>query len=911
VDGGTLRIIGASGNETTVTNQGSGTYAMIVSGGTFQAERYAYRNLNANGLTLVGTPLISSLSYGDFELAVDGGTLFSLSSTTLNANASFVITGNRFATTTAIGGFNVTLTGETSNAWTFVSHTGNLSGEAFDVDGLTDCGSVRWSNSACLITQQTHYRWRSDDGGLGVPDSEWFDTDWDARKFIRINNSDATTYTDAAVQLLVEYEVDMQADFDDLRFTASDGLTLIPHWIGSSTDSGAAEIWVQVPSLAAEATTNIYMYYNNPTATPVSSSTAVFIAADDFESGSLSAYSGQTSLFSISTTFNNDGIYGLSNAGNENGRANQGGIFRFDQTVSQGETFRYKQYVDTSAGSSDEACTLFGVQATSTTNQNYAVCIEQFGTDRISLARNVVDNDVSGTVLATSTVTYSTGWYEVEVDWGTDDSLFVSLYDSAGSLVTTVSATDSTYTSGGFGFTFWFHNGGWDSVSSRPTIATKPTATFGVEQSRGGASWKVAQNTTATFDVGDTARLRFAIENSGLAINNQQLRLDYAPLGAAPACEAVNPNNYAPVPVQSSCGTSPVCMAGSTNVVNGESTVDLLVGTEGTFTPGQARKDPTNKTTNINIGQNEYTEVEYVLTPTENIVDENLCFRVTNDGVAFDTYLRVARLNLTFDPVVTNVTLNNGELISLLPGTTTAIYATSTVSDGNGFADLAFATSTIYRSGVAGGAACVPDNNNCYVVTTADTCQFANCSGTTCTLECYADIYFHAEPTDAGAYEGQEWFAFIEVEDMAGGYDFGSSLGVNLSTLRAIDVQGGIDYGALEVNTNTGSDNASTTIFNFGNVAVSIEIQGTDLSDGNTSFIPAEQQKFATSTFTYSACGATCNLLSSTTPIEIDVNLSKPTADDPPVTDNVFWGIAVPIGVNSAPHQGYNVFTPI
>jgi len=911
VDGGTLRIIGTSGNETTITNQGAGTYAMAVSAGTFQAERYAYRNLNANGLTLSGTPLISSISYGDFELAVDGGTLISLSSTTLNANASLISTGNRFATTTAITGFNVSLTGETSNAWTFVSHTGNLSGEAYDVDGLTACGSVRWNNSACLLTQQTQYRWRNDDGGLGVPDNEWFDTDWDARKFIRVANADGTTYIDAAVQLQVTYDADMQLDFDDLRFTASDGLTLIPHWIGSSTDGVAAEVWVKVPTLQAEATTNIFMYYSNPTAISVSSSTDVFIAADDFEDGSISEYSGQTGLFGVSATFNNDGTYGLGNAGNESGRANLGGIFRFDQTVSQGQTLRYKQYVDTTAGSNDEACTLFGVQSPGTTNQNYAVCIEQFGTDRISLARNVIDNDVSGTILASSTVSFSTGWYEVEVDWGTDDSFFISLYDGSENLVTTMSATDSTYISGGIGFTFWFHHGGWDSISSRPTITTKPTAIFGVEQSRGGATWKAAQNTLAIYDVSDVARLRFAIENSGLAISNQQLRLEYAPLGGAPSCEAVNFGNYNPVPIQSSCGTSPVCMQDSTNVTNGAATVDLLTGTEGMFTPGQVREDSSNITTAINIDQNEYTEVEYVIAPTSNIIDENLCFRVTNNGAGFDTYLRVARLSLTFDPVITDTTLNGGQLISLIPGTTTAVYATSTITDGNGFSDLVFATSTIYRSGVAGGASCVPDNNNCYVSTTANSCQFTNCVGTTCTLECRADIYFHADPTDAGLYEGQEWFAFVEVEDASGGYDFDSSIGVDVSTLRAIDVQGMIDYGALPVNADTGSYNASTTVLNLGNVQVSIEIQGTDLTDGNDSFIPAQQQKFATSTFTYSACGASCNLLSSTTPTAMDMNLGKPTVDNPPVTDDVYWGIAVPIGVNSVPHQGMNIFTPI
>ena len=89
-----------------------------------------------------------------------------------------------------------------------------------------------------------------------------------------------------------------------------------------------------------------------------------------------------------------------------------------------------------------------------------------------------------------------------------------------------------------------------------------------------------------------------------------------------------------------------------------------------------------------------------------------------------------------------------------------------------------------------------------------------------------------------------------------------------------------------------------------------MEITGTDLSDGFDSVIPANQQKFATSSFTYSGCGS-CEMLSSSSPVQIDIDLDKPAADTPPVTDDVYWGIAVPFGVNSVAHQGINVFTPV
>lgn len=902
---GRLNMVGSAGNETTVTNQTGGTYAFTVSGGTFNADHYAFRNFDANGLHFSGSPTILALSNGDFEVVQDSGTAITLPATTLNANASLVITGMRFATTTAISATNIALSGSTPSVWSITGYTGNLAGEAYDVDGATECGSLRWDDSSCLITQQTHYRWRNDDGSLGAPNSEWYHQDWSARQSVRVDNGDGATYTDAAVRLLVPYDTDMQSDFDDLRFTDASGTTTVPHWVGSTTPSTVAEVWVQVPELPANDTATLYMYYDNPAATSSSANTAVFTAADDFEDGDISEYSGETSDFTVDGTFAYAGNNGLDATGNEDGRTQNGGIFRFDQTVSQGETVRFQQYVDTTDGSGDETCTLFGVQSPGTTNQNYAVCLEQFGVDRMSIVRDAVDNDASGTILASSTVSYATGWYTVEVDWATDGTISASLLEQSGTVVASTTATDNTYTSGGYGFTFWFQYGGWDSFTSRPLLNNEPTTRFGGEQTDGGASWAAPLDTTAdNFSVNDTARLRIAIENSGLAINDQEFLLEYAEQGGAPSCEAVDSADFNAVPVQSSCGSSPVCMQGSTNVTNGASVADLLLGTDGTFATGEAREDPSNITDPIDLRQNTYTEVEYVVTPTTNVADQNLCFRVTDNGATYDTYLQVPKMEVRFDPSFGPITLNGGQDIALALGTTTEVLATGTVTDLNGYTDLANATATIYRSGA--GAACSPDENNCYVAAGASQCEFTNCAGNSCTLECRADIQFFAEPTDFGTYSGEEWLAYLEVSDQSGGIDVGSAPGVEMQTNRALAVDGTINYGTLEINEDTGSFNASTTILNYGNVAIDVDIEGGDLSDGGDSTIPADRQRVATSTFTYSACTA-CSQLSTSTTVTAEMDLTKP--DSLPTTrDELYWGIAIPFGINSAPHQGINTF---
>lgn len=905
--GGTLSIVGSSVGTTTITNQGSGTYSWNVTGGTLQAQQYAVRNTNASGLVLSGETTVTSLSNGDFELGVNGGTLMTISSTTINYNASMVITGMRFATTTAITGENGAVVGTTLSAWTFTTHRGNLASESFDDDGVDDCGSLRWSDSSCLITQQSAYRWRNDDGGEGVPSSEWYDTDWTKRTRVSVENNDATVYTNAVVEVTLPYDSDMQSDFDDIRFTGDDGVTPLDFVREVYTASTEATFWVEVPSLAASAVTPVYAYYGNGSIAYGGVGTSTFSVYDDFEDDTITEYSGDISLFNSDTSFAYQGTYGLE-ATDPNDRTTDG-IFRTDIVVSQGETIRYFQYIDTSAGSGDETCTLFGVQTPGTNNDNYAVCLEQFGVDRVSLVKDAYDNDTNATMLASTTITYATGWYEVEIDWDTDDSIFVSVY-SDDVLVATTTATDSSYTTGGIGFAFWFQHGGWDLYSARTLMTIDPTVTLGFEQVSGGASWIAALNTSAQgVSVNTTIRPRFLIENTGLVVTDAY-RLEYAAKGASPSCEAVSPASYTAVPDQASCAGEPICMESSIQFTNNASTTDILGG-EGTFTYGQIIEDPDNTTESLTVDANRYTEVEYAITLTDDASDSSYCLRVSDAGTNLDSYVRVAELGLIFIPNITSLVFNNGLDISLISGTTTRIYATGTVTDLNGYTDIETATTTFYQNGLAGGVgySCTPDNNNCYRMTGSQ-CSFTNCSGNSCDVVCYADMYYHTNPTDTGStYAADAWTAFLDVSDQSGEIATTTSVSVDLLTLRAIAVDSTIDYGALEVNSDTGSYNATTTVQNIGNDALDISVEGTDLTDGGSSQIPVTEQIFATSTFTYTACTVCSALSTSATSYELD--LAKPASTTPSIADQLFWGIAVPFGVAGTAHSGTNTFYAI
>jgi len=54
----------------------------------------------------------------------------------------------------------------------------------------------------------------------------------------------------------------IQADFDDVRFTQSDGTTLVDAWLESKVDSTSAETWAEFPTTPANTVEQTYyMYY--------------------------------------------------------------------------------------------------------------------------------------------------------------------------------------------------------------------------------------------------------------------------------------------------------------------------------------------------------------------------------------------------------------------------------------------------------------------------------------------------------------------------------------------------------------------------------------------------------------------------------------------------------------------------
>jgi len=115
---------------------------------------------------------------------------------------------------------------------------------------------------------------------------------WSFRKQITISNTGAEL-TDYQISFIINRSAGVdsgntvyvgtkcQDDYDDIRFTKADGITLLDYWIESSS-AATATIWVEVDTVAGSGDTTLYLYYGNGSAAAVSDGDATFDFFDDF-----------------------------------------------------------------------------------------------------------------------------------------------------------------------------------------------------------------------------------------------------------------------------------------------------------------------------------------------------------------------------------------------------------------------------------------------------------------------------------------------------------------------------------------------------------------------------------------------------------------------------------------------------
>ncbi|MCK5061395.1 hypothetical protein KAR28_02500 [Candidatus Parcubacteria bacterium] len=269
-------------------------------------------------------------------------------------------------------------------------------------------------------------------------------------------------------------------------------------------------------------------------------------------------------------------------------------------------------------------------------------------------------------------------------------------------------------------------------------------------------------------------------------------------------------------------------------------------------------------------------------------------------------------------PTVSSVELHGGIDITLNLKNSAEVLATATaiIADNNTCHDIDGATSTIYWSGVAGLHNCTADDDQCYDIAQIN-CEYqaGSCSGTstTATYICSTTIAFHAIPTDGAGgdypYGSTDWLAAIQGIDDDGAVGIATTVpgsAVHVETLLALEVQEfGINFGSIRGGQDSGTDNGTTTLENYGNAPINSTFQGDDLFKGtSTNYIEAYNQRYGTTTVTYASL--TYQLASTSPSAPRDLDIDKPTTAIQTITDEVYWGIDIPAGKISGVYDGTN-----
>ena len=147
---------------------------------------------------------------------------------------------------------------------------------------------------------------------------------WSYREPVNISSSSALTNYQVNVTVDTASLISagkMNASGDDIRFTDSDGTTLINYWIESGINTASTKIWVKVPTIPTTVTT-IYMYYGNTTAASDSDYDNTF-TKDYGETGLAGLWhfdDGTSPTADSSGNKNNGTIHGASWVGSDGGQ---------------------------------------------------------------------------------------------------------------------------------------------------------------------------------------------------------------------------------------------------------------------------------------------------------------------------------------------------------------------------------------------------------------------------------------------------------------------------------------------------------------------------------------------------------------------------------------------------------------
>lgn len=122
---------------------------------------------------------------------------------------------------------------------------------------------------------------------LALSDDSSTESQFTRRKKITITTSGTSTPVGYQIKFTIDFESEMQADFEDIRFNTQAG-EYIDYWVESYTASTTAIVWVELPDAITDPGSDyIWMYYGNISLSDGSDVGDTFVFGDDFPGSSL------------------------------------------------------------------------------------------------------------------------------------------------------------------------------------------------------------------------------------------------------------------------------------------------------------------------------------------------------------------------------------------------------------------------------------------------------------------------------------------------------------------------------------------------------------------------------------------------------------------------------------------------
>ncbi|MGB9895408.1 MAG: DUF2341 domain-containing protein [Thermoproteota archaeon] len=329
----------------------------------------------------------------------------------------------------------------------------------------------------------------------------------------------------------------IRSDCGDIRFTDSDGSTLLNYWIESGVNTASTRIWVKVPSIPASSTKTIYIYYGNPTATSISSGKSVFIIYDDFNDLSQwIQYKGSACTgISIDTTTFGYPVLKISVSGGTASSSTWGIVY--NKTVQLPSSFK----VDVDVYTNNIADTLPYFNALS---GPFYVMRFDARSNYYDLIGYYASGASTTTELARAARTPANTWFHQQVIRYSNGNWELRKGGDLATLGTLeASYTHTATTSGGFGLTGDGATGVtyFKSLRIRQYTSPEPKAVVGNEQTEPGAP----QNLKAILSNGKIV-LQWSppVDNGGLPITGYKIYRSTTPGGEAYLTTVGNVTSY-------------------------------------------------------------------------------------------------------------------------------------------------------------------------------------------------------------------------------------------------------------------------------------------------------------------------------------------------------------------------------